>query len=263
VLTGGFATIAGTVVAAFINFKAPAEHVLSAAIMSAPAALAIAKLNFPETEESCLVTQDDVKLEKGSERNILEAASNGAVAAIKLVAGVVVNLIAFISLLAFLNATLSYLGSIVGYPEVSFEWICSYVFMPVAFMMGIQWEDAGKVGSLIGTKIFLNEFVAYSRLQPLVDAGEISTRSVVIATYALCGFGSVAAIGINLGALGAMAPLRRSEMASKMLRAMISGNIACFMTACIAGLLYVDGETIDILRSANGTAILQSTTISA
>ncbi|CAH1780061.1 unnamed protein product [Owenia fusiformis] len=258
VMTGGFATIAGTVVAAYIEFGAPAEHILSAAIMSAPAALAISKLGYPETEDSLFRRQDDIQLDKGPETNIIEAASNGAMNSIKLCAGVVVNLIAFISLLAFINACMGYLGGRVGYPELDFQTICSYLFVPLTLIMGVPWVDARKVARLIGTKIFLNEFLAYAALGPMIDGGELQERSAVIATYALCGFGSVAALGINLAALALQAPERKGVIAKNMIRAMISGNIACFMTACIAGILY-QGQSFTDLSVANTTST--STTV--
>lgn len=244
VMTGGFATIAGSVLGAYISFGISATHLLSASVMSAPAALAMAKLFYPETEESQTVTPEQMELPKGEERNIIEAASFGASTAVPLVLNIAANLIAFLALLALINGFLGYAGSLVGYPELSFELICSYVFMPLAYMMGTDWDDCRLVAELIGTKTFINEFVAYERLSQLIEnrdipgAETLSLRSEIIATYALCGFANVGAIGIQLGGLTPMAPERKGDFADVAVRALISGTVACFMTACIAGILY-------------------------
>ncbi|XP_053376292.1 solute carrier family 28 member 3-like isoform X2 [Mercenaria mercenaria] len=190
VMTSGFATVAGTIIAAYVEFGVPAEHVISASFMSAPAALAIAKISVPETEVSKIKSQKEIKLPSGQESNMIEALSVGATTAVKLVAYVVVNLIAFIAVLSFLDSALSYFGEMVNYPELSFQ-----------------------------------------------------ERSAVLATYILCGFGSIAALGINLGSLSSAAPERRSQFAQLSLRSMINGNIACFMTACVAGLLYQHSQS--------------------
>uniref|UniRef100_K1P6M0 Solute carrier family 28 member 3 n=1 Tax=Magallana gigas TaxID=29159 RepID=K1P6M0_MAGGI len=239
VLTSGFATVAGTV---------PAEHVISASFMSAPAALAVAKIAFPETKQTDFKISKEMELEVGKERNIMEAVSVGAMGAVKLVANVVVNLVAFVAILAFIDATLSYFGSRVGHPE----FLCSYIFMPLAFIMGIPWSDCRVVGKLIGKKIVINEFLAFADLGGYITAGDIQGRSAVVSTYILCGFGSIAAMGINLGALSAAEPRKRKDFAKLMLRAMVAGNIACFMTACVAGILYQDEPVmISITNSTN------------
>ncbi|OWF53707.1 solute carrier family 28 member 3-like [Mizuhopecten yessoensis] len=252
VMTSGFATVAGTVIAAYIEFGVPPEHVISASFMSAPAALAVAKLGWPETKLASDKDRDVVLTEVGKELNLMEAASAGAVASIKLVSYVVVNLIAFISLLAFINFSFSFMGERVGHPEFTFEFLCSYIFMPLALVMGVRWQDCGKVAKLIGKKIFINEFLSFADLGQMIKNDELDNRSAVIATYVLCGFGSVAAMGINLGSLTAADPSRRQDYAKGMLRAMIGGNIACFMTACVAGMLYQESS---FLTSTNNTAI--------
>ncbi|XP_022111135.1 solute carrier family 28 member 3-like isoform X2 [Acanthaster planci] len=244
VMTGGFATIAGSVLGAYISFGISASHLLSASVMSAPAALAIAKLFYPETEKSQTRTAAQVKLPKGEERNIIEAASTGASTAIMLALNIGANLIAFLALLALFNGLLGYLGEKVGIDGLSFELICSYVFIPVAFLMGVEWDDCRIVAELIGTKTFINEFVAYERLAVYInnratDGATISMRSQVIATYALCGFANLGSVGIQLGGLTPMAPSRKGDLASVAVRALIAGTVACFMTACIAGILYV------------------------
>ncbi|CAH1781923.1 unnamed protein product [Owenia fusiformis] len=242
VMCGGFATVAGDTMAVFIAMGAPAEHVLTAAIMSAPAALALAKLSVPETDISTTKVAD-IKLDKPSSRNFIEAAANGAVAIIKLASHMVVNLIAAVALLSFVNAVLFYLGAAVGFEGLSFPWICSKVLKPLAYILGVSWEDTEIVGELIGTKIFANEFLSYLYLDEYYQAGKLSARSRDIATYTLCGFGSLGDIGINVGAFGAFAPSRRSDLSEMGLRALNIGNLAGFLTASIAGLLSQSEET--------------------
>ncbi|KAJ8285429.1 hypothetical protein GJAV_G00026700 [Gymnothorax javanicus] len=251
VITGGFATIAGSVLGAFISFGIPASHLLTASVMSAPASLAIAKTFWPETEKP-KITRKGLKLEKGDGRNLLEAACHGASASIVLVANIAVNLIAFLALLSFLNAALSWLGNMFDYPQLSFPLICSYVFMPMSFLMGVAWDDSFIVGELIGLKTFFNEFVAYEQLAELIqkrkEAGPeyvddikqyLSVHSETIATYALCGFANFGSLGIMIGGLSAMAPDRRGDISRCAIRALIAGTVASFMTACVAGILYI------------------------
>ncbi|XP_013410730.1 solute carrier family 28 member 3 [Lingula anatina] len=268
VMTGGFATIAGGVLAAYILFGVPAEHLLCASVMNAPVALAVSKLFYPETEESKTKKFDQIVMEKGTERNLIEAAAAGASQSIMLVANIAANLIAFLAMLAFINATLSWFGGMVGYPEFSFQMICSYLFMPVAFMMGVDWEDCSFVAELLGIKIFLNEFVAYEELSKYIHNREnctfpqISVRSEVIATYALCGFANLSSIGIQLGGIGPMAPSRKGDLAKIAVRALIAGTVATLMTACIAGFLTpvdVSNVCLNGTLAANFSSIANST----
>ncbi|CAG0891607.1 unnamed protein product [Cyprideis torosa] len=233
VMTGGFATIAGTVLAAYIDFGVDPAHLLSASVMSAPAALAYAKLFYPETKKT-RTSVEDIKIEKGSEANALDAAATGASNAISLVANICANLIAFISFVAFLNAVVEWLCLLVGWEGVTFEFLVGRIFMPLAWCLGVPWKDCGKVGELIGLKTVVNEFVAYAKLQEFTEAQAISERSIVISTYALCGFSNLASVGVQLGGLGAMAPERRSDLSKVVFRALIAGSMACFLTACIA-----------------------------
>lgn len=259
VMTGGFATIAGGVLAAYISFGVSAEHLLCASVMNAPCALAVSKLLYPETETSKLRKASDLGTEEKKERNILEAAAAGASSSIKLVANIAANLIAFLAMLEFVNAVLSWFGSFVGYPEFSFQMICSYVLMPLAYLMGVDWADCGIVGELIGIKTFLNEFLAYGELSTYLNnrkscTGRIlAVRSEIIATYALCGFANLSSIGIQLGALGPMAPSRRGDLAQIVLRALLGGIVTSLMTACIAGLLVA--EPIAQLACLNSTVV--------
>uniref|UniRef100_A0A671XM92 Sodium/nucleoside cotransporter n=1 Tax=Sparus aurata TaxID=8175 RepID=A0A671XM92_SPAAU len=237
VLTGGFATIAGSVMGAFISFGIDASSLISASVMAAPCALAISKLSYPETEESPFKSED--------EQNILEAASSGASASIGLVANIAANLIAFLAILGFINAALSWFGSMVGYPEVTFQLICSYIFMPIAFMMGVPYKDSFIVAELIGTKLFLNEFVAYQKLSELKSISVrfcsffFQVRSEIITTYALCGFANFSSLGIVIGGLSSICPSRRGDVSSLVLRAMLTGTCVSLVNACIAGILFV------------------------
>uniref|UniRef100_A0A3Q1IPF9 Sodium/nucleoside cotransporter n=1 Tax=Anabas testudineus TaxID=64144 RepID=A0A3Q1IPF9_ANATE len=247
VMTGGFASVSGTILGAYIAFGVDATHLLTASLMSAPASLAIAKIFWPETETPRVMDRHDLKMDRGY-TNVLEAASQGATCAVSLVANIVANLISFIALLAFMNTVVSWLGGMLDCPQLSFELICSYLFMPLSFMMGVSGEDSFIVAELIGTKTFLNEFVAYQKLAEFIKKRKaggpkfvnninqyISVHSETIATYALCGFSNFASLGIFVGALSTLAPERRSDISGCALRALIAGSVSCFMTACIAG----------------------------
>ncbi|XP_063170362.1 sodium/nucleoside cotransporter 2 isoform X2 [Candoia aspera] len=164
VMTGGFATIAGSVMGAYISFGIDASSLIAASVMAAPCALAMAKLVYPEVEESQFQCREGIKIACGEEKNILEAAGNGATVSIGLVANIAANLIAFLAVLEFINASLSWLGGMVNLPQLSFQLICSYVLMPLAFLLGASWEDASLVAEMLGIKLFLNEFVAYQQL---------------------------------------------------------------------------------------------------
>ncbi|KAG7522511.1 sodium/nucleoside cotransporter 2-like [Solea senegalensis] len=256
VMVGGFATIAGSVMGTFMLFGIDPASLISASVMAAPCALAISKLSFPETEKSAFKTDQSIKIAVGDERNILEAASSGASASISLVANIAANLIAFLAILAFINAALSWFGGMVGYPEITFQLMCSYVFMPLAFMMGIPYEESFTVAELIGIKLFINEFVAYEKLAELkqnrlngldeVIGGErqyISVRSEIITTYALCGFANFSSLGITIGGLSSICPPRRGDISSLVFRAMITGTVVSLVNACIAGILFVPTTT--------------------
>jgi len=236
VMTGGFATIAGGVLAAYVSFGVPAEHLIAASVMSAPAALAISKLMFPETEES--VTQGGVSLKvERTSVNAIDAIAVGALDGLRLALNIAAMIIAFLGLLAVLNALLGWVGGLFGLPTLSLELILSFVLAPVAWLMGIPWADCGAVGALLGKRTILNEFIAYLDLQQLIEGQEISERAIIIATYALCGFANIGSIGIQIGGIGGMAPDRQPDLARLGVRAMIAGTLACFMTATIAGIL--------------------------
>ncbi|NXY08839.1 S28A3 protein, partial [Pteruthius melanotis] len=252
VMTAGFSTIAGSVLGAYISFGVSSSHLLTASVMSAPASLAASKLFWPETEKPLITLRSGLQMAKSESKNLLEAASQGASTSIGLVANIIVNVIAFLALLSFLDSGLSWVGSLFDYPQLNFENICAYVFMPFSFMMGVDWEDSFIVGGLLGYKTFFNEFLAYERLSKLIHNREkggsmyingvkqyMTVRSEVIATYALCGFANFGSLGLVIGGLTSIAPSKKKEIADGAFRAMIAGTAACFMTACVAGMLTV------------------------
>ncbi|CAH1774159.1 unnamed protein product [Owenia fusiformis] len=243
-MTSGFSTVDFGLLAVYTSFGVESSHLVAASLMSAPAALAIARLLYPETEKPSIAEVKDIKFEKSPARNSIDAFASGASDSVPVVASIVVNLIAFVAMLTFINATLSWLGERVSYPDLSFQLICSYLFWPLALLMGVDLKDCLKVGELIGSKIFLSDIVAYEKLGELINnrkAGilpAMSIRSEVIATYACCGFANFSDVGIVLGSVTALAPSRKRDLASVAIRAMVAGNLACFTTACIAGMLF-------------------------
>ncbi|XP_032153466.1 sodium/nucleoside cotransporter 2 isoform X6 [Sapajus apella] len=258
VMTGGFATISGTVLGAFISFGVDASSLISASVMAAPCALALSKLAYPEVEESKFKSEEGVKLPRGKERNVLEAASNGATDAIGLAANVAANLVAFLAVLAFINAALSWLGELVDIQGLTFQAlsftqvICSYILRPMVFMMGVEWTDCPMVAELVGIKFFTNEFVAYQQLSQYKNKrlsgveewieGEkqwISVRAEIITTFSLCGFANLSSIGITLGGLTSIVPHRKSDLSKVVVRALFTGACVSLISACVAGILYV------------------------
>lgn len=240
VMVGGFATVAGGVMAAYVAFLGDipniASHLVIASVMSAPAALAISKIMYPETEES--MTAGDVKMEiKRPDANIIEAASRGATEGMTLVLNVAAMLIAFVALIALTNFLLGYIDF--NGEALSLERILGWIFQPIAFVMGIPWEESGVIGRLLGEKLILTEFIAYMNLSNIMaeQPGVISPRSALIASYALCGFANFASIGIQIGGIGGIAPNRRADLARLGLSAMVGGALAACMTGTVAGLI--------------------------
>lgn len=233
VMTGGFATVSGGVLAIYVSWLTDipgiAGHLLAASVMSAPAALVVAKIIYPETKESKTMGDVNINIEQ-TNINAMEALSNGATDGLKLAANIAAMLIAFISFVAMVNYFLSFAGT-------SMEEIFGIVFRPLAWTMGVPWNEAQLVGMLMGKKIVLTELVAYGDLQTLIHEGAISQRSAIISTYALCGFSNFASIGIQLGGIGAMAPDRKKDLAKLVTKAMFGGAIASWLTATIAGIL--------------------------
>ncbi|KAM5291800.1 sodium/nucleoside cotransporter 1 [Ctenodactylus gundi] len=269
VMTGGYATIAGSLLGAYVSFGIDAASLVAASVMAAPCALALSKLVYPEMEESRIGSEGGVRLSWGGARNLLEAASSGAATSVQVVANIAANLIAFLAALAFIDSVLAWLGVLVGIPELSFQLICSYVLRPVAFLLGVPWEDCPVVAELLGTKLFLNEFVAYQRLSQykkrrLAGAEEwagnrkqwISVRAEILTTFALCGFANFSSIGIMLGGLTSLVPHRRGDFAQLVLRALFTGACVSLVNACVAGILLVPGgaraECVSLLNLTLG-----------
>ncbi len=235
-MTGGFATIAGGVLGAYLSFGIPPEHLIAAFFMTAPTSLVVSKLMYPETEISETTGKANMDIET-SYVNAIDAATSGAIDGVKLAVNVGVTIIAFLGLLAAVNALLGWLGARVGLEQLSLQWILSFVMAPVAFLMGVPWNDCRQVGALLGTKTILNEFIAFLDLKTLIESGKISQRAIIIATYALCNFANIGSIGIMIGGITGMAPQRQQDLARMGVRAMIGGLLASFITACIAGML--------------------------
>ena len=233
VMVGGFATVAGGVLAIYVkwlsNIPGIAGHLLAASVMSAPAALVVSKIIYPEVEKS--KTSGDMNIEiKNGNSNAMEALGDGASDGLKLAANVGAMLVAFISIVALLN----YIFGIFG---TSIEQILSIIFKPLAWTMGIPWAEAGYVGTLMGEKIVFTELIAFGDLQSMISKNQLSERSAIIASYALCGFANFGSIGIQLGGIGSMAPERKKDLSKLVFKAMLGGAIASWITACIAGLL--------------------------
>ena len=229
VMCGGFATCAGGVLAAYTRFGIDPGHLMAASVMSAPASLVMAKIVIPETETPETRGDHKVAFEKTSV-NVIEAAAAGAADGLKLALNVAAMLMAFIALIAMLNWILG-----MFHEGLSLSVIFSYVFAPLALVMGVEPKDALNFGSVLGTQISVNEFVAYIKLNELRPM--ISDRSFVLATYAMCGFANFSSIAIQIGGISGIAPERRRDLARLGLRAMIAGALASYQTATIAGAL--------------------------
>ena len=236
VMVGGLASVAGSTLVGYSLLGAPLDYLLAAAFMSAPAALLMAKIMMPETEEYESRTpapEDEAVLEEVlDDRNVIDAAARGAADGLRLALNVGAMLIAFISLIALLNLILGSIGGLFGFDELSLQLVLGYVFAPVAFVIGVPWNEVLDAGNFIGQKVILNEFVAYSNFGPRVD--EFSEKTVAIVTFALANFGTIA---ILLGGVGGMAPSRRSQIAQFGIRALIAGTLANLLNAAIAGML--------------------------
>lgn len=239
VMVAGFATVAGGVMAAYVRFGIDPGHLLTASVMSAPAALVLAKIVLPETEESNTAGTVKIKVEKTTV-NIIDAASSGALTGLRLAANVAAMLLAFVGLIALvdfllLKASAPLAGSIPALSGLSLSKILGWVFSPLALLIGVPWEDVRTVGSLIGTKVAVNEFLAYIDLSAVKDT--MSTKGYIIATYALCGFANFGSIAITIGGIGGIAPGRRHDLARFGLKAMVVGALASSLTAALVGLL--------------------------
>ncbi len=227
IMTAGMAHIAGSVLGAYVLFGIEARHLLTAVVMTAPGTILISKMLIPETERPETAGEVKLALEKKAV-NILDAASRGVTDGLFLALNVAAMLIAFIALIYLADGILSIANT-------KLETLFGYGFWPVAWILGVPWQDAKTVGNLLGTKLVLNEFVAFSMLGPL--KGHIAERSFTIATYALCGFANFSSIGIQIGGIGALAPSRKQDLARLGFRAVLAGTMANYLAAAIAGLL--------------------------
>jgi CNT family concentrative nucleoside transporter len=243
VMTGGFATVAGSVFAAYVLmlqgfFPDIAGHLLAASVMNAPAGLFLSKIIRPETEAPVSRDATHVVVEK-TDSNVVEAAASGASTGVQLALNVGGMLMAFIALIAVLNFAIAWLGGLVGIEGLSLQTLFGVALRPLAWLMGVPWSETGYVGGLIGLKVVLTEFVAYARFGADVTAGAISLspRSTVITAYALLGFANLPSIGIQIGGIGGLAPSRRGDLARFGLRAMVAGNLAAFLSATLAGMI--------------------------
>ena len=234
VMTSGMAHISGGIMAAYIAFGIEARHLLTAVIMTAPGTLMMAKMFVPETETP--ETRGTVKLEvEKTDVNVIDAAGRGTAEGLHLAMNVGAMLISFVALIYLFNGILAAIGSVIGIPGLSMQLIFGWVFAPVAWSLGVPWKDAAAIGNLLGTRMVLNEFIAFAQLGAMKDS--LDPRSFTIATFALCGFANFASIGMQIGGIGALAPTRRSDLARLGLRAMLAGTLANFITAIIVGFL--------------------------
>jgi len=247
-MTGSMACIAGGVMAVYISMGVPASYLLAASLMAAPGALVISKIVFPETQES--ETKGVVKLEvKKQHTNIMDAISHGATDGMSISINVIAMLIGVIALVALVDALLGYFGLFLGWTGLSLDFIGLDVnslrlkdvfgafFSLFAIVMGVPISESFEVGSLMGTKMVINEFVAYSDLSPMIQQGALSAKSVVIASFALCGFANFSSIAIQLGGIGVMVPNRKADLARLGFKAMICGTMASYISASLAGIL--------------------------
>jgi CNT family concentrative nucleoside transporter len=229
IMTAGMAHVSGATLGAYILFGADARHLLTAVFMTAPGTILLSKILIPETAVAKTAGQTRLELEK-RDVNLLDAASHGVTDGLYLALNVGAVLIAFVALVYLSNGIFSVLHT-----HIDLQWIFGHVLAPVAWLLGVPWHDALAVGNLMGTKLVLNEFVAFSLLGPL--KGRIAARSFTIATYALCGFANFSSIGVQIGGIGALAPARKRDMARLGFRALLAGTLANYLAAAIAGLL--------------------------
>jgi CNT family concentrative nucleoside transporter len=242
VMVGGFATVAGAVMAIYVGIlpmiEGIAGHLVMASIMSAPAALAIAKVMIPEKEVSASIGDTRITIER-PDVNGLEALTRGTLEGLKLCLNIAAMLLVFVAMVAMCNALLGTVGNLFNIEDLTLEGILGWLFSPLAFLMGIPWAEAQVVGTLLGEKMVLTELIAFLDFSAIQNGpNPLSDRSAVITSYALCGFANFASIGIQIGGIGGLAPERRGDLARVGMRAMIGGTLAAMMTGAVAGVLY-------------------------
>lgn len=237
IMVSGMAHVSGAVMAAYVKIAGvEIQHLLTAVIMTAPATIMLAKIMLPETEIPATAGDVSVEVEKPGV-NVIDAAARGAGDGLQLALNIAGMLIAFLALIALVNGVFGWLHGLpaMGWFPESLEGLFGMMFAPVAWMLGVAWNDCATIGNLLGTRLILNEFVAFLKLGPV--KAQLDPRSFVIATYALCGFANLSSIAIQIGGIGALAPSRKSDVARLGLRAVAAGTMANFMSACIAGML--------------------------
>ncbi|MGP9806998.1 NupC/NupG family nucleoside CNT transporter [Halomonas sp. AOP12-C2-37] len=248
VMCGGLASVAGSVLAGYAALGIPMEYLVAASFMAAPGGLLFAKLIMPETQDvtdsdSVSKVEEEIEAQEDKPANVLDAAASGATSGLMLAANVGAMLLAFIALIALINGILGGIGGWVGFESLSLEMILGWLFAPLAFLLGVPWEEATLAGSFIGQKLVVNEFVAYINLAPYIDGeqvvaatGQLMTpHTMAILSFALCGFANLSSIAILLGGLGSIAPTRRKEIARFGVKAVLAGTLSNLMSATIAG----------------------------
>lgn len=239
VMVTGMATIAGSVLVAYAKMLGQGEfsgHLVAASLLSAPAAILIAKVMIPESETPLTAEAGHAQVERSSV-NWIDAASQGALAALRLAGYIGALLLVFVALVALANALLGSVGGWFGYPELTLQQVLGVFFWPLALLLGVEPADSFQVAQLLGVKTVLNEFLAFDQLRLAIEAGAVSHRSAVITSYALCGFANFGSLAILLGGLGGMVPSRRGELAELGLRSILAGTLATLMTGCVIGML--------------------------
>lgn len=236
-MAGSYACIAGGVMATYIQFGVKAEYLIAASIMAAPGALAIAKIMFPETQES--ETKGEVKLAvKNEYNNVIDAISAGCSDGLKVGLNVLAMLVGFLALIGLINFLLGKIGGLAGMPNLSLDLILGYLFAGFAWAMGVTGNEIVTAGSLMGTKLAANEFVAYLNLKPMIESGALSPKTIAIVSFALCGFANFGSLGIQIGGISALEPSRRNDLTKVAVRALAAGTLASYMSATFAGLLF-------------------------
>ncbi len=234
VMTAGMAHVSGSIMAAYIAFGIEARHLLTAVIMTAPGTIMMAKILEPETETP--ETRGGVKVDiPRTDVNVLDAAARGTSEGLHLMLNVIAMLISFIALIALVNGLFGWVHSYLDWFPASLQTVLGWIFRPIAWVMGVPWHDSGVVGSLLGERMVINEFIAYAHLGPLKSS--LDPVSFTIATFALCGFANLSSVGIQIGGIGALAPDRKHDLARLGFRAMIAGTLANFLSATLAGIL--------------------------
>ena len=233
VMVGGLASVSGSILVGYSMLGIPIEYLISAAFMAAPAGLIVAKILCPETEHDKV--QNEVEMIKDNSANVVDAASKGAIDGLGLVLNIAAIILAFVAVIALINGLIGWIGGWFGVSDLSLQGILGWIFSPVASIIGVPWGEAVTAGSLIGQKLILNEFVAFSNMAPLLP--ELSAKTTAIVTFALCGFANISSIAILIGGIGGMAPNRKADIARLGWKAVLGGTLANLLSATIAGLL--------------------------